>query len=323
MYKFLHNNKSPHKFKIENWLNLWLGKYPNNHLGDLNRRIHLNDFSQFMSAYFELQIFSILRRLNCEIKIHPPFLTTQKSVDFGVKNNGEKFYIEATVCGLGKSKIRENKNEEDAVEKIKDNVTNLQYHIWLQSDGLLKETISKKRLIAKTQELLDTGKPQMIQIGDWKMIMTREPIQSSGNVGRVWGPMKASYFDGSKLFQNALRKKIRGLEKKRINHPFIIAINACDIEYSSNFDELNAIYPDEVLINRHPMVGNDAFDKYLSCVAGILVFNKATLGSEEVATVRLFKNPRHTIPKCLGFLEQEHKLGDLIGLNEIKDQQHS
>ena len=134
--------------------------------------------------------------------------------------------------------------------------------------------------------------------------------------------MKAGYFDGSKLVQNALRKKSEDWKKKRINHSFIIAINTCDIEYSSNYDEINAIYPDEVLINRHPMVGNDAFDKYLSCVAGILVFNKVTLGREEIAAVRLFKNPRHTIPKCLGFLEQEHKLGDFIGLNEIKCQQH-
>lgn len=319
MYKFLHNNESPHKFKIENWLNLWLGKYPNNHLGELNRYLHLNDFSQFVSEYFELQIFSILNRLDCEVEIHPPFLATQKSVDFGVRNNGEKFYVEATVCGLGKSEFRENKNEEDLVEKIKGNFTNLQYHIWLKSDGLLKETFSKKRLIAKTQVLLDTGEPQTIQIGNWKMIMTRELIHSGSNVGRVWGPMKAGYFDGIKLFQNALRKKSKDWKKKRINNPFIIAINACDIEYSSNYDEINAIYPDEILINRNPIVGKDAFDSFLSCVAGILVFNNATFGREETATVRLFKNPHHTIPKCLAFLEQEHKLGDLIGLNEIKD----
>ncbi len=323
-YKFLQNAKSRHKFNIENWLNLWLGKYPNSHSNELNRRIQLNDFSQFMSAYFELQVFSILRRLDCEIEIHPKFLETPKSVDFGVKNNGEEFYIEATVCGLGESEFRQNKNEQDAIEKIRNVFPNLHScNICITSDGILKKTISKKRLIAKTQLLLDTGEPQTIQIGDWKMTMTRDPLYNGSSKGYIWGPIKGGCIDGSSRIKKSLRKKSAIWKEKRIDNPFIIAVNACDIEYSSNYDEINAIYSDEILINRNPMVGKDAFDTYLSCVAGIIVFNNATLGCEESATVRLFKNPHHTIPKCLGFLEQENKLGDLIGFNEIKCQQHS
>lgn len=311
-FKILQNAKCHHhRVKIENWLNLWLERYPKKHLNEMNKRIHSDDFHQFMSAYFELQIYCILSKLDCEIEIHPQFSQSQTSVDFGVSNKADGgFYIEAKVC-LGDSEFRTNKNEEDVVEKIEKEFPNLQYQIWLKSYGRLKKTISKKRLKRKIQTLLDTGEEQEIRIGDWRMIITRDPIQNGKTRGRIWGPIKSGYMDGSPLIKKSLRKKSEDWKKKCITNPFVIAINACHFEYGSCYDEIKAIYPENILAIRNPIIGKDHFDSYLSEVAGILVFNNATLGNELVTTVRLFKNPLHKLPTCLGFLE-ETNLGKII-----------
>ena len=46
---------------------------------NLKNRLQLEGFGEFMGTYFELQIFAMLRRLNCHVEIHPCFDGTEST----------------------------------------------------------------------------------------------------------------------------------------------------------------------------------------------------------------------------------------------------
>ncbi len=96
----------------------WFRDFPEEHRDLLMRRLRSKDFGQFMSAYFEMQVFAMLRRLDCNVTVHPCFPGAGGTVDFGVTGDREAFFVEATVCGIGQGVLRLNANEEDAVRKI-------------------------------------------------------------------------------------------------------------------------------------------------------------------------------------------------------------
>ena len=77
----------------------------------------------------------------------------------------------------------------------------------------------------------------------------------------------------------------------------LIAVNICHFEYFWG-DEEGIIH--------------NAFFKSLSRVSRVIVFGNATLGNENSAPVKLYKNPNKDIPGCLQFLERETTSGGLL-----------
>ena len=204
-----------------------------------------------MGAYFELQVFAMLRRLDCAIEVHPPFSQTDGTVDFHATHGNESFFVEATVFGIGKGKLQSNANEEDAVRKIKTAMKRPHSDIWLDAEGELLTTLARDRLIATISEFLDDYSAEdvralnetfpcqewhwprvCIEEGKWRLeVSLSPPIASNGN-GDVYGPSRGGAVDGSAPMAKALRKKVEDWRKKRNNQdPFLIAINACHSEY--------------------------------------------------------------------------------------------
>ena len=289
-------------------------------------RLQSKKFEEFMGAYFELQIFSGLRQLDCDVEVHPTFSGTCGKVDFGVTHSEDRFYVEATVCGIGKGILRSNANEEDAVRKIREEIRCPHSHVWIVAEGELRKTLGKNRLARPVQELLDYCSPDAvfgfekvhpwrrprasIQEGNWKLDIFLRPIPlTSDGKGQVMGPVRVGPGDAVSSISKSLGKKAEDWTgKKRDDDTFVIAMNVGHSDYSEG-DELRAIYgkPD-------PIVGQDSFSPFLSRVAAVIMVVKATLGSERSALVRLHENPDREAPECLQSLRWQTGFGEFIGL---------
>ena len=202
-FEFLQRGGRPEAIAIRQWIENWFREYPDDHGEDLRKRLQSKKFAEFMSAYFELQVYSVLRRLGCRAEVHPDFAGTQGKVDFGVTHGEESFYVEATVFGIEQGILRSNANEEDAVRKIREAIRCPHSDVWMDAEGELLKTLGKNRLVGPVQELLDSCSPDAvfglgevhswhrpqtsIQEGDWKLdIFLARPI-ASNRKGQVQG----------------------------------------------------------------------------------------------------------------------------------------
>ena len=112
----------PEAVKVSEWMENWLGNISLEHRRVLERRLQLNDYGRFAETYFELIVFTSFHRLNCHIEVHPCFEETDSTVDFCVTHGAERFYTEATVCGISRGTLYSNTNEKDAIRRIKESV---------------------------------------------------------------------------------------------------------------------------------------------------------------------------------------------------------
>ena len=324
-FEFLKRGGRKEAIEIREWIERWFREYPEDHAKELRKPLQSKHFAEFMGAYFELQVYSSLRRFGCDVEVHPNFPGTQGTVDFGVTHGEDSFYVEATVCGIGRGSLRSNDVEENAVRKIRQAIRHPHSDVWLDAEGELLTHLRKSRLVDPVQSLLDSFSPDAvpglgevpewrrpqtsIQEGDWKLdISLARPIASNGK-GRVQGLSRGGSVDGVSPIENALEDKTKDwAEKKRDDATFVIALNSCHSESWSG-DELMAIYG-----KSDPVIGQDSFSEYLSRVAGVIVVDNATLGAEKGASVRMHANPDRGIPECLRPLQQKTSLGELIGL---------
>ena len=324
-FEFLQRGGRPEAIEICQWIENWFREYPDDHGEELRKRLQSKKFAEFMSSYFELQVYSVLRRLGCGVEVHPDFAGTQGTVDFGVTHGEESFYVEARVCGIEQGILRPNANEEDAVRKIREAIHCPHSDVWMDAEGELLKTLGKNRLVDPVQDLLDSCSPEAvpslkevyswhtprtsIQEGDWKLdIFLARPIASDGK-GQMRGPGRGGPVDAALPISRALQKKVKDwTDKKRDDATFIIAVNICHSEFCAG-DELKAIYGQS-----DPIIGQDSFYQSLSRAAGVIVIGNATLGAERSAPVRMYENPNRGTPGCLRFLRKETSFGGLIGL---------
>ena len=276
-----------------------------------------------MSAYFELQVFAILRRIDCSVTVHPNFPDTAGTVDFAVTDGREEFFVEATVCGIGQGVLRLNANEEDAVRKITDAFPEPHSDIRLRVEGKLERTLGRYRIVAPIRKLLDSCSPldvkrlhasweppqTAIEEGDWLLEVRLLPASGRDGKGVLRGPSGGGSVDGVKPLAKALSRKAEDWKRKSLEkESFLVAVNVCHADFFLG-DQEEAIY-------RRTGAGLDrsAFHESLSGVAAVVVFGHATLGMERTAPVRMFPNPNRRSPECLHFLRQERRLAELIGM---------
>lgn len=320
---------------IREWMEHSFRALPVNAMPRIRQRLQSPKFAEFLSAHFELQVFTLLRRVGCSIEVEPPFPGTQgATVDFLARHHEDAFYVEATVCGLGQGVLSSNANEEDAVQKIRAGLTDLHSDLWLQAEGELHRTLSKRRLLLPFQNLLKTHTPDdvrvlhsrlgtyeagchlsvTIQEGDWKLTGRLDPPRASNGQGQVWGPVRSGAVSAEAPLALALAKKAKDWRRMNLKDEcFLIAVNVCNPDFGWNLDELRAIHasdPPQSLSAPSPR-----FAPYLSRVAGVLVLDNATLGMERQARVRLHANPHRHIPECLQPLLQEQILGDALNFD--------
>ena len=329
-FDYLQRGGRNEAVEIRQWIEDWFQAIPSiSKKKKLEGDLKSKPFSQFLSALFELEVHEILKRSCCSVEMEPDLPNSSGEIDFHANCNGYEFYVEATVCGIGKGELHSNENEYDFVEKLRNELKRMHCDLWLNANGELRKTLGKKYVkqikefvseySAKEVENIcrEHGKlqrprlPSMeIREGDWILECQLQPAIATNGLGDIYGPTRSGCVDGVTPIVRALTKKMIDWKDRRMpSANFLLAVNIC---HSSSFypvDVERAIYG-----NRQCLRGGVKFDEYLSRVTGIIVLNNATLGKERCAQVKLYKNKGKNIPNCLRFLLQEQRLGDLLGI---------
>ena len=337
-FQFLERGARKRAVPIREWIERSYRAFPAASRPRLKQRLQSSKFTEFLSAYFELQVFILLQRLGCSIEVEPTFAGTRgATVDFLARHGQDKFYVEATVCGLFKGELSSSANEQDAVDKIREGLTELHSDLWLRAEGELRTTLGKRRLLRPFQNLLKTHTPdevrtlhsrlgthdaehhlsETIEEGDWKLTGRLDPPRAANGQGQVWGPVRVGTVSAQDPFALALKKKAQDWQRLNLkDERFLIAINVCNSDFGWALDELRAIYEPDPLHGTHgTQAETRTFKPYLSRVAGILVFGGATLGMERIAPVQIHQSSQMRLPNCLQFLLAKQKLGHLLGFD--------
>ena len=328
-FQFLAREGRPETVEIRQWMEKWFQDFPTDHRSELKTRLESKHDHQFMGAYFELQIFAMLRLLKCHVDVHPHFEEAKGTVDFCATRGTERFYLEATVCGFGRGTLHSNPNEEDAVHKIRSAFSHLHSDVWLDATGELRKTLGTPRLINPINKLLGSYSPDDVRrqnVESWPLrppprisiiekgwrldVHLRPPIASDGR-GQILGPSRGGPVDGSSPLVEALSEKVEDWREKGLDQEkFLIAVNICHSEFSDTTDIMPALYHD---LDEH---GNGReFRRDLRRVTGVIALSHSVLGAEIGTAVRMFRNGDANIPDCLRFLLEERKLGSLIGMS--------
>ena len=335
IHEFLERVGRPEAAPIRDWIEHWYGQLPPAKQADVRGRLRSGDIRQFTSAYFELQMFAMLRTMDYEVTVEPTLAGGRYKPDFLARHGDESFYLEATVCGQGAGDLRATSNEEDAVEKIRaafeEARVDQHSHVWLQAEGDLNQTLSKKKVSMPFIDLLRRTTAAEVQesyhsnpydyryrteyreefkCDDWTLQGILEPKLDENAAGHVWGPARSAVGDASEAIRTSLAEKAR--DWRGMGPPdgiLLVAISICHSKFFWNDgDDTRAIREDSASDNPAASWRDE-----LKAINGILLVGNISLGNEQVTRARLVRNPERCLPESLAPLMMENRLAILTG----------
>ena len=337
-HEFLEREGRPEAAPIVDWIEHWYGQLPPAKQPDIRGRLRSGDIIQITSAYFELQMFAMLRTMECELIVEPKLAAGRYIPDFLARRGDERFYLEATVCGQDEGDLRATRNEEDAVEKIRaafeEAGGDLHSHLWLQAEGDLNKTLSKKVIAKPFIDLLRRTTAAEVQesygsnpyghryrtefreefkFDGWTLQGSLEPKLHEDAAGHVWGPVRSAVGDASKAIRTSLACKVRDWRAMGPSDGvLVVAISICHSQFFWNAgDDTRAIREDSASDNP-----TASWRDELKAVNGILFVGNISLGNEQVTKARLVPNPERCLPESLAPLMTENRLAILTGYAE-------
>lgn len=93
-FNYYHKSNRKDIKIIRDILEDWFFEYPNSEKTELKIRFK----KDFDSAFFELFLFEMFRKLGYKITIHPRLINSTKRPDFLISKNGSQSYVEAKIC---------------------------------------------------------------------------------------------------------------------------------------------------------------------------------------------------------------------------------
>ena len=155
IHEFLEREGRPEAAPIRDWIEHWSGQLPSEKQADIRGRLRSGETDRFTEAYFELQMFGLLKTSRHEVCVEPTLSGGSYKPDFLATRGSRTFYLEATVCGQGNHNTA---NESDAVEKIKlalrEEHVHMHSDLWLEAEGNLDRTLSKREISRPFIDLL-------------------------------------------------------------------------------------------------------------------------------------------------------------------------
>ena len=350
--------KSHHEVsRIQDWIGRWHGTLPPSGQSNVKGRLQKDDIKQFTGAFFELQMLAMLSLMEHETKVEPAIAGAEHRPDFFARNRHGSFYLEATVCGQNKGVLHTPSNEEDAVRKIKSNLpiklekANIDFHslLSLRTQGSLKNTLSKDRVVTPFVNLMGRTTPEEIQAsygrrfeekiqeGDWRLTGTLKPKPYPHFAGRVIGPARVGFDNPALAIRRSLQEKAKKWKKSGPSDEFfIIAASICHSCYQWNDgDELTALdggtvvqldsgyqraSGGEPIALKGDTTAQSKGKSWLvefSNIAGVLFVGDISPLRVQTARAKLVLNPDHHSPEPLMYLADTHGLSKGRTLTEL------
>ena len=148
IHECLEREGRPEATPMMDWIEHWYDQLPSDKQRDIRGRMRFGDQHRFASAYFELQMFAVRKRMVYHITVEPRLADARYDPDFPARCDDEAFYLEAPVCGQGAGALEGTRDEYDAVGEIRaafgDQKVELHSDLWLQAEGVLNRSPSKK-----------------------------------------------------------------------------------------------------------------------------------------------------------------------------------
>ena len=153
IHEFLEREGRPEAAQIRDWIEHWYNRLPREKQSDIRGRLRSGETDRFTEAYFELQMFALLKTSRHQVCVEPALSNGRYKPDFLAIRGSRAFYFEATVCGQGEHNaglLHANANENDAVEKVRsalrEEEVHMHSHLWLRAEGNLDRTLSKRTI---------------------------------------------------------------------------------------------------------------------------------------------------------------------------------
>lgn len=258
-YSYLDRSARPEAQIIRNVMDEWISFYPVTEHPDFLAKLRSSNDVNFLSAFFELYLFTLMRKLNAtDIAIETDIPNSNSHPDFFAKfPSNEKFYLEACCLSEAKDYLDQESTIDDIAERINNKLKGRNLGLSLQWDGNPVRTdfssAKLKEIIKWYNGLSEDDVKNKIEINfdfdDWSIKFSTEgKIKSDHRVIHAVLPTEARKVTTDERLTSSLRYK--GKRYGRLNEKFIIAINIVDGTY--NHQVQNALFGQEAVeFNSH------------------------------------------------------------------------
>ncbi|MCY3934372.1 MAG: hypothetical protein OXG09_00010 [Chloroflexi bacterium] len=318
-FDFLNTSAWPACHNMRDTLEQWFERYPDSSKSDLRARFRKRDHNHG-SAFFELFLHEVFRRLGLSPEVHPESQCGRGRPDFATTSgSGGISYVEANVVGL-KGFMAEDPLEDEVLDAIDalavERPTGIALHA--RTRGNLAQSPPIRRIKAKVQRWVDRidgkfrspgsieAEPSLeISHGSWVLTLaaihrfehdSKRLIHSGPGKG---GPSS----EGVALRKNVLAK---AKQHRDLNRPLIIAMNT-QSGFQDREDELSALFGQKLVswqedehgnvvtlphVSREPdaVWCNRAGSRYRR-LHGVLFFRGAWPWTAHSVTSHLYVNP--------------------------------
>ena len=323
-FEFLQRGGRPEAVAIRQWMERAFRCVAADRQHQLRQRLRDSAFPGFKSAYFELQIHEMLRRLQCSFDYQPEEPGSYPA-DFRVIQGDNCCGIEVTTfvqdLRLNESDfvelVRRNK---ELVEKLRRRGLSLN----LRVNGELVGEVPKQARSQFINQLCRAAEAPSgpmrsswdppnahILCGEWRC---EGRLWTSGGSGGYINP--PARFDDKPISPQSIRKKLQSKQRRWRKYwdnqelapgPFLLAMSV-DFVVSSSTVEAALYGAPGSSQYREPFV------QELHRTNAVIVFHNAALGSEKGASVRLYRNGQKTITNHLKILTEQQPLPKMIGI---------
>ena len=327
-YSFLNRSAQPRIEHIRLLLDSWFEKVDPASRNELRAAFKQGNEQQHDGAFFELFLHEMLTRLGFSIDIHPNIEGVGSHPDFLARHPREgRFYIEATVTGKRSGPFTRGANEQDVINDL-NTLNSPHFHIRVNMEGTLSRTLAKKDVTRPFHELLNAytaeevrlmikaggrraAPSRRIECGSWTLEGWLVPISAEGRSvphcrQLVIGHYRAKRTDSVSRVKNALKKKANRYGK--LDAPFIVAVNARDMFYNGEDNDLDVLFGKEQLSYEHPdsppqlsRMTSGLWSRN-SRIDAVMRFQRVDLWNLANADVCLYSNPQKTnleLPRTL------------------------
>ncbi|AFM26104.1 hypothetical protein Desti_3452 [Desulfomonile tiedjei DSM 6799] len=251
-FDYLQGSGRPEMIRVKDLLESWFSDYPDENKEALRKRLrgekqngqkHKLSLrrSSFQQAFFELYVYTLLRRLGCNVVVEPNIGHIQgkdTSPDFLATNDstGYSFYVEATVQTDGRAQQydefeREIKATLDQLRCPDFIVCIDQFRItskqWTPSTKRLARYVEKRLLELRAEPSARAFGPLTFQGHGWRLTFHFESRSEQELWVKPTRSLKETGSTRAVYDTENIRKAIKDKASHYgyLNHPFIIAIN--------------------------------------------------------------------------------------------------
>jgi len=295
-YAYLDASGRPAFEYVRGLFDEWFANYPASQRADLAGRFASKHDRHHLAAAFELFLHEVLRRMGCDVEVHPAIDGHSKKPDFRCSPlSGDAFYVEAVTVG-NEDEFGYSPGENAVLDAINE-LHCPNFWLWADQCGTVGGSPPLRRLRVEAQRWIDQLDYEALNAepkdrlpapsfeflnGEWTLRLGAIPRgaargdESARPLGNAF--TKGGWGDGSESLRSAIARKATSYG--RFPGTLIIAVNALSIAADSE-SYLRAIGPTPGTRSESPLRAH---------VAAVLGFRGVFPWTVDVADGRIFPN---------------------------------